>query len=191
MSLWIATALGLVQALTEFLPVSSTAHLLVFGELFGQSLGDDRFRAFVDIIQTGTTLAVIVYFRADLLRLARAALSAAYMGRYIAKNVVAAGLARRCEVQVAYAIGVAEPVSVMVDTFGTGAVAEEKIAAAVREVFDLKPRAIIQGLDLLRPIYEKTAAYGHFGRTEKEFTWERVDRKDALRDATGLSKICA
>jgi len=117
--------------------------------------------------------------------------SAAYMGRYIAKNLVASGLARRCEVQVAYAIGVAEPVSVMVDTFGTGAVSDETIAAAVREVFDLKPRAIIQGLDLLRPIYEKTAAYGHFGRTEKEFTWERVDRKDALRDAAGLSKICA
>ncbi len=117
--------------------------------------------------------------------------SAAYMGRYIAKNVVAAGLARRCEVQVAYAIGVAEPVSVMVDTFGTGAAPEDKIAAAVREVFTFTPRAIIEGLDLLRPIYEKTAAYGHFGRTEKEFTWERVDRKDALRDAAGLSKIRA
>ncbi len=117
--------------------------------------------------------------------------SAAYMGRYIAKNVVAAGLARRCEVQVAYAIGVAEPVSVMVDTFGTGAAPEDKIAAAVREVFMFTPRAIIEGLDLLRPIYEKTAAYGHFGRTEKEFTWERVDRKDALRDAAGLSKIRA
>jgi S-adenosylmethionine synthetase len=117
--------------------------------------------------------------------------SAAYMGRYIAKNVVAAGLARRCEVQVAYAIGVAEPVSVMIDTFGTGATAEEKIAAAVRDVFDLKPRAIIEGLDLLRPIYEKTAAYGHFGRTEKEFTWERTDKKDALRDAAGGSKIRA
>ena len=117
--------------------------------------------------------------------------SAAYMGRYIAKNVVAAGLARRCEVQVAYAIGVAEPVSVMVDTFGTGVVPEDKIAAAVREVFVFTPRAIIEGLDLLRPIYEKTAAYGHFGRAEKEFTWERVDRKDALRDAAGLSKIRA
>ncbi|OFX21264.1 MAG: methionine adenosyltransferase [Anaeromyxobacter sp. RBG_16_69_14] len=117
--------------------------------------------------------------------------SAAYMGRYIAKNVVAAGLARRCEVQVAYAIGVAEPVSVMVDTFGTGAAPEDKIAAAVREVFTFTPRAIIEGLDLLRPIYEKTAAYGHFGRTEKEFTWERVDRKDALREAVGLSKARA
>ncbi len=110
--------------------------------------------------------------------------SAAYMGRYIAKNVVAAGLARRCEVQVAYAIGVAEPVSVMVETFGTGAVAEEKIARAIRRVFGLKPREIIEGLDLLRPIYRETAAYGHFGRSE--FTWERTDRKDALRDAAGL-----
>jgi len=117
--------------------------------------------------------------------------SAAYMGRYIAKNVVAAGLARRCEVQVAYAIGVAEPVSVMVETFGTGAAPEEKIASAIRQVFDLTPRAIIDGLDLLRPVYEKTAAYGHFGRSEKEFTWERVDRKDALRDAAGVSKMRA
>jgi S-adenosylmethionine synthetase len=112
--------------------------------------------------------------------------SAAYMGRYIAKNVVAAALARRCEVQVAYAIGVAEPVSVMVDTFGTGAVDEDTIAAAIREVFELTPRAIIDQLDLLRPIYEKTAAYGHFGRSEKEFTWERTDKRDALRDAAGL-----
>ncbi|MFL5273524.1 MAG: methionine adenosyltransferase [Anaeromyxobacteraceae bacterium] len=112
--------------------------------------------------------------------------TAAYMGRYIAKNIVAAGLARRCEVQVAYAIGVAEPVSVMVDAFGTAAVAEDKIVAAIREVFDLKPRAIIEQLDLLRPIYEKTAAYGHFGRSEKEFSWERADKKDALKDAAGL-----
>jgi S-adenosylmethionine synthetase len=117
--------------------------------------------------------------------------SAAYMGRYIAKNVVASGLARRCEVQVAYAIGIAEPVSVMVDTFGTGAVPDERIAAAVREVFELTPRGIIEGLALLRPIYEKTAAYGHFGRSEKEFTWERVDRKDALRDAAAGAKIRA
>ncbi len=115
--------------------------------------------------------------------------SAAYMGRHIAKNVVAAGLARRCEVQVAYAIGVAEPVSVMVDTFGTGKVADEKIAAAVREVFVLTPRGIIEDLDLLRPIYEKTAAYGHFGRSEKEFSWERTDKKDALRDAAGAAKV--
>jgi S-adenosylmethionine synthetase len=110
--------------------------------------------------------------------------SAAYMGRYIAKNVVAARLARRCEVQVAYAIGVAEPVSVMVETFGTGAVPEERIARAVRKVFGLKPREIIEQLDLLRPIYRETAAYGHFGRAE--FTWERTDRKEALRDAAGL-----
>jgi len=114
--------------------------------------------------------------------------SAAYMGRHIAKNVVAAGLARRCEVQVAYAIGVAEPVSVMVETFGTATAPEAKIASAVREVFGLTPRQIIEGLDLLRPIYEKTAAYGHFGRSEKEFTWERTDKKDALRDAVGARR---
>ena len=113
--------------------------------------------------------------------------SAAYMGRYIAKNVVAAGLARRCEVQVSYAIGVADPVSVMVDTFGTATVPEERIAAAIRQVFGLKPREIIEHLDLLRPIYQKTAAYGHFGRSEKEFTWERTDKKDALRDAANGS----
>jgi S-adenosylmethionine synthetase len=112
--------------------------------------------------------------------------SAAYMGRYIAKNVVAAGLAARCEVQVAYAIGVAEPVSVMVETFGTGKVEDEAIVRAIRAVFGLTPRQIIEGLDLLRPIYEKTAAYGHFGRSEKEFTWERTDKKDALRDAAGM-----
>jgi S-adenosylmethionine synthetase len=112
--------------------------------------------------------------------------SAAYMGRYVAKNVVAAGLARRCEVQISYAIGVADPVSVMVETFGTAQkVSEEKIAAAVREVFGLKPKQIIEHLDLLRPIYQKTAAYGHFGRSEKEFTWERTDKKDALREAVG------
>jgi S-adenosylmethionine synthetase len=114
--------------------------------------------------------------------------SAAYMGRYIAKNVVAAKLASRCEVQVAYAIGVADPVSVMVDTFGTGVVAEEKISAAIRKVFGLKPREITQGLDLLRPIYEKTAAYGHFGRSEKSFTWERTDKAEALAAAAGLKK---
>ena len=111
--------------------------------------------------------------------------SAAYMGRYIAKNVVAAGLARRCEVQVAYAIGVADPVSVMVDTFGTATVPEARIARAVKATFGLQPRQIIEGLDLLRPVYEKTAAYGHFGRTEKSFTWEQTDRKDALREAAG------
>jgi len=115
--------------------------------------------------------------------------SAAYMGRYIAKNVVAAGLAGRCEVQVAYAIGVAEPVSVLVETFGTAAVAEEKIAKAVRRVFSLTPRAIMEGLDLRRPIYEKTAAYGHFGRTEKTFTWEATDKADELAAAAGLKKV--
>jgi S-adenosylmethionine synthetase len=109
--------------------------------------------------------------------------SAAYMGRYIAKNVVAAGLARRCEVQVSYAIGVADPVSVMVDTFGTATAPEERIAQAIRQVFGLRPREIIEHLDLLRPIYQKTAAYGHFGRAEKEFTWERVDKKDMMREA--------
>jgi S-adenosylmethionine synthetase len=117
--------------------------------------------------------------------------SAAYMGRYIAKNVVAAGLAERCEVQVSYAIGVADPVSVMVETFGTAKVPEERIAEAIRRTFGLKPREIIEHLDLLRPIYQKTAAYGHFGRAEKEFTWERTDKKDALRDAVGARALRA
>ena len=115
--------------------------------------------------------------------------SAAYMGRYIAKNVVAAGLATRCEVQVSYAIGVAEPVSVMVETFGTSVASEEKIARAVRQVFGLKPRQIIEHLDLLRPIYQSTAAYGHFGRSE--FSWEKTDKKDALREAVGSLKVRA
>ena len=110
--------------------------------------------------------------------------SAAYMGRYIAKNVVAAGLATRCEVQISYAIGVAEPVSVMVETFGTAAVDEDRIVKAVRNTFGLKPAEIIEHLDLLKPIYQRTAAYGHFGRSE--FTWERTDKKDELRDAAGL-----
>jgi S-adenosylmethionine synthetase len=117
--------------------------------------------------------------------------SAAYMGRYIAKNVVAAGLAERCEVQVSYAIGVAEPVSVMVETFGTAKVPEERIAEAIRRTFGLKPREIIEHLDLLRPIYQRTAAYGHFGRSEKEFTWERTDKKDALREAVGARALRA
>ena len=111
--------------------------------------------------------------------------SAAYMGRYIAKNVVAAGLASCCEVQISYAIGVAEPVSVLVETFGTSRVSEAKIAKAVRASFGLKPREIIEELDLLRPIYQKTASYGHFGRTDLDFTWERTDKKDTLRDAVG------
>ncbi|HET9156161.1 MAG TPA: methionine adenosyltransferase [Myxococcaceae bacterium] len=117
--------------------------------------------------------------------------SAAYMGRYIAKNVVAAGLAERCEVQVSYAIGVADPVSVMVETFGTSKVPEERIAEAIRRTFGLKPREIIEHLDLLRPIYQKTASYGHFGRSEKEFTWERTDKKDALREAVGARALRA
>ena len=112
--------------------------------------------------------------------------SAAYAGRYVAKNIVAAGLADKAEVQVAYAIGVAKPVSLMVNTFGTGKIADEKIAALVAEHFDLRPKGIVQSLDLLRPIYSKTAAYGHFGREEPEFTWEWTDKADALRAAAGL-----
>src|SRR6202140_4241103 len=112
--------------------------------------------------------------------------SAAYAARWVAKNVVAAGAATRCEVQVAYAIGVARPVSVLVETFGTGAIEDAAIEKAVRKIFELKPASIIRDLDLLRPIYEKTAAYGHFGRTEPEFTWERTDRAQALRAAAGL-----
>ncbi len=112
--------------------------------------------------------------------------SAAYAGRYVAKNIVAAGLADKAEVQVAYAIGVAKPVSLMVNTFGTGKIADEKIAALVAEHFDLRPKGIVQSLDLLRPIYSKTAAYGHFGREEPEFTWEWTDKADALRAAADL-----
>jgi len=112
--------------------------------------------------------------------------SACYMMRYVAKNIVAAGLADRCEVQVAYAIGVAHPLSVMVNTFGTGNVDEEKLAEIVREVFDLRPKGIVQELDLLRPIYAKTAAYGHFGRELPEFTWEKTDKVEALKAAAGL-----
>jgi S-adenosylmethionine synthetase len=105
--------------------------------------------------------------------------------RWVAKNVVAAGLARRCEVQVAYAIGKAQPVGLYVETFGTEAVPLEKIQKAIREVFDLRPAAIIRDLDLLRPIYSATAAYGHFGRELPEFTWERTDRVEALRSVVG------
>jgi S-adenosylmethionine synthetase len=111
---------------------------------------------------------------------------AAYMARYVAKNVVAAGLARKCEFQLAYAIGVAEPVSVLVDTFGTARVPEEKIERAIRDTFDLRPGVITKVLDLLRPIYRKTAALGHFGRELPEFTWERTDKKEALRKHTGF-----
>jgi len=112
--------------------------------------------------------------------------SACYMARYIAKNVVAAGLATKAEVQLAYAIGVAEPVSVMVDSFGTATVSEEKITQLVRENFKLTPKAIIETLDLRRPVYKPTAAYGHFGRSGPGFTWEKTDRADALRKAAGL-----
>ena len=112
--------------------------------------------------------------------------SAAYAARWVAKNVVAAGLAHRCEVQVAYAIGMARPVSVMVDTFGTECVPVADIERAIDEVFDLRPGAIIDDLDLRRPIYRKTAAYGHFGRELPEFTWEATDRAEALREACGL-----
>lgn len=107
--------------------------------------------------------------------------SAAYAARYVAKNVVAAGLADRCEVQIAYAIGVAKPVSLMVDTFGTGKIADEKIVDLIGKHFDLRPKGIIQTLNLLRPIYTKTAAYGHFGREEPEFTWESIDKAAALK----------
>jgi len=113
--------------------------------------------------------------------------SASYMARHIAKNIVAAGAAERCEVQLAYAIGVAEPVSVMVDTFGTGLVEEEKLVALVREIFPLTPRGIIDYLRLRRPIYEQTAAFGHFGRTEPDLTWEAATQAERLRQAAGLS----
>ena len=112
--------------------------------------------------------------------------SAAYAMRWVAKNVVAAGLAKRAEVQVAYAIGVARPVGLYVETFGTGTVSDDVITSAIREVFDLRPQAIIEELDLLRPIYAQTAAYGHFGRELADFTWERTDRADALRRAAGV-----
>jgi S-adenosylmethionine synthetase len=112
--------------------------------------------------------------------------SAAYAGRYVAKNIVAAGLAERAQIQISYAIGIAKPTSVMVTTFGTGKISDEKIAALVSEHFDLRPKGIVQMLDLLRPIYCKTAAYGHFGREEPEFSWERSDKAAALRAAAGL-----
>ena len=112
--------------------------------------------------------------------------SAAYAGRYVAKNIVAAGLADRCEIQVSYAIGVAEPTSISIDTFGTAKVAESRIIDLVRTHFDLRPKGLINMLDLKRPIYRPTAAYGHFGREEADFTWERTDKADALRAAAGL-----
>lgn len=112
--------------------------------------------------------------------------SAAYMGRYVAKNLVASGICEKCEVQVAYAIGVAEPVSILVDTAGTGKIPAKRIAEIVREVFDMRPRAIIEQLNLLRPIYKKTAAYGHFGRELPEFTWERTDKAAIIREKAGI-----
>lgn len=112
--------------------------------------------------------------------------SAAYAGRYVAKNIVAAGLAEKCEIQISYAIGVAEPTSISVETFGSGKIADDKIVELVREHFDLKPKGLIQMLDLLRPIYAKTAAYGHFGREEPEFSWEKTDKAAALKEAAGL-----
>ncbi len=115
--------------------------------------------------------------------------SAAYMARYVAKNIVASGLAERCEIQLAYAIGVSEPVSVHVDTFGTGQIPDSQIAKLVRKVFPLTPSGIIRHLDLRRPIYRKTASGGHFGRTEPEFTWERTDKAEALRQAAGAAAV--
>ncbi|MES2297064.1 MAG: methionine adenosyltransferase [Pseudomonadota bacterium] len=112
--------------------------------------------------------------------------SAAYAARYVAKNIVAAGLARQCQIQVSYAIGVAKPINITIYTEGTGVIPDEKIAALVREHFDLRPKGIVQMLDLLRPIYTKSAAYGHFGREEPEFTWERTDKAALLRAAAGL-----
>ena len=112
--------------------------------------------------------------------------SAAYAGRYVAKNIVAAGLAEKCEIQISYAIGVAEPTSMSVQTFGTGKLDDARIVALVREHFNLKPKGLIQMLDLLRPIYRNTAAYGHFGREEADFTWEKTDKAAALKDAAGL-----
>ncbi|HQU98481.1 MAG TPA: methionine adenosyltransferase [Nitrosomonas sp.] len=112
--------------------------------------------------------------------------SASYAGRYVAKNIVAAGIASKCEVQVAYAIGVAKPVSLMVNTFGTGKIDDDKIVQLIEKHFDLRPRGIIYALDLLRPIYAKTAAYGHFGRDEADFTWERTDKANQLRADAGL-----
>ena len=112
--------------------------------------------------------------------------SASYMGRHVAKNIVAAGLAKKCEVQIAYAIGVAKPVSVMIDLMHTGKIPKEQVEAIVETVFDLRPAAIIEYLDLLRPIYRKTAAYGHFGRTEPEFSWEQTNKVDIIREKAGL-----
>jgi S-adenosylmethionine synthetase len=112
--------------------------------------------------------------------------SAAYMARYVAKNIVAAGLAERCEIQVSYAIGVAEPTSITIETFGTGKLGEERLVDIVRDIFDLRPKGLITQLDLLKPIYQPTAAYGHFGRTEDSFSWEKTDKVDALKAAASI-----
>jgi S-adenosylmethionine synthetase len=112
--------------------------------------------------------------------------SASYAARYVAKNIVAAGLADKCEFQVAYAIGIARPVSMAVDTFGTGRIPDEEILKLVKEVFDLRPGAIIKHLQLRRPIYKKTAAYGHFGRNDPDFAWEKTDKAETLRKLAGL-----
>jgi S-adenosylmethionine synthetase len=112
--------------------------------------------------------------------------SAAYMARYVAKNIVAAGLAERCEIQVSYAIGVAEPTSISVETFGTSKLSEDRLVQIIRDNFELRPKGLVTMLDLLKPIYQTTAAYGHFGRTEDTFSWEKTDKVDALKDAAGL-----
>ena len=112
--------------------------------------------------------------------------SAAYMARYVAKNIVAAELAERCEIQISYAIGIAEPTSVSIETFGTGKISEDKLVKIVRDIFDLRPKGLITMLGLLKPIYQLTAAYGHFGRTEDSFSWEKTDKVNALKDAAGL-----
>ena len=112
--------------------------------------------------------------------------SAAYMARYVAKNIVAAELAERCEIQVSYAIGVAEPTSISIETFGTGTISEDRLVGVIREHFDLRPKGLIAQLDLLKPIYRPTAAYGHFGRTEDSFSWEKTDKVDALKNAAGM-----
>jgi S-adenosylmethionine synthetase len=112
--------------------------------------------------------------------------SAAYLARYVARNLVAAGIAERCELQLSYAIGIAEPTSISVETFGTGKVEHDRIVELVRRHFELKPKELIEMLDLLRPIYRQTAAYGHFGREEPDFTWEKTDKAEVLRSDAGL-----
>nr|MBC8208984.1 methionine adenosyltransferase domain-containing protein [Candidatus Desulfatifera sulfidica] len=112
--------------------------------------------------------------------------SSSYMGRYVAKNIVAAGLAREVEVQIAYAIGISQPVSINVNSFGTGRIDDDAIKALIMQHFDLRPKAIVQHLNLLRPIYKRTAAYGHFGRERADFTWELTDKAEALKESAGL-----